>query len=124
MNNREIVNYILSGNLKRDEVVKETEKSKYSEDILYIFNDEVDIWDMNGSLRLTHFLDEYNKDTVYEIIPKEIYEKEMEINELKERKNELEKEQVIKYEDGIDEENINPIVWIFREMNKEKMNKE
>lgn len=92
MNNREIVNYILSGNLKKNEVIKNTEKSKYGEDISYIFNDEFDIWNMNGSLRLSYFLDEYNKDTVYEIIPKEIYGKEMEIKWLKERKNELEKE--------------------------------
>ena len=46
---------------------------------------------------------------------------EKEVVEIKEI---LVKEQEIKYEDGIDKETKNSVVWIFRKMNEEKMNKE
>lgn len=109
MNNREIVDYILSNKLKKDQVIKETEKNEdyeNGEGIMYIFFDGIDLYDDNGEVSIRRFCDEkpnlagnIRSSYTYEVISKdqalkEIDEKdterkiellEREINELKGR---------------------------------------
>ena len=97
MNNREIVDYILSNKLKEDEVIKEIEHYKDEICIMYLWNDGFHIWDDNGEISIIHFADDenYNYYYTYEIVPKEQALQEIERNNREEKiqklKNELER---------------------------------
>lgn len=100
MNNREIVDYILSNKLKEDDVIKEiTRYSNDEEYIMYIFNDEYDLWDDNGNISITRFNDEIpnlndniNCTYIYEIISKEQAFKEIDNKDKQEKIQRLKKE--------------------------------
>ena len=78
MNNREIVDYILSNKLKENQVIKETRKESDGEEYaMYIFNNRYDLWDDNGHVSITRFNDDIPNlngnimcTYVYEIISK------------------------------------------------------
>ncbi len=109
MSNREIIDYILSNKLKKDEVIKETciyYDSEESEEVMYIFNNETDLWDDNGKISITSFCDVLPQLSgniaykyTYEIISKEQAQKELrqkenlrEIERLKSKLSILEEE--------------------------------
>lgn len=90
MNNREIVDYILSNKLKEDEVIKEINKESREEYIYYLLNDGFEIYDIYGSKKnLLSFSDKYSKDSIFEIISSEQFKKEISIKEEKEEKERL-----------------------------------
>ena len=81
MNNREIVNYILSNKLNEDDVIKEIVKDDEFENgicITYIYNDNYDMWDVNGPVSIFRFTDDYEYEYTYEIITEEQAQKEIE----------------------------------------------
>lgn len=100
MNNREIVDYILSNKLKENQVIKEI--TKYSDDeeyVMYIFNDEYDLWDDNGTISITRFNDEISNlngnimcTNIYQIISKEKAIEEINNKEKQEKIQRLENE--------------------------------
>ena len=97
MNNREIVDYILSNKLKEDDVIKEIEKDDdyvNGECIRYIYNDGYEMWDENGQISIFRFCDD-NGNYKYSIITQDqtIEEREEERRKLKieELKRELKK---------------------------------
>ncbi len=71
MNNREIVDYILSNKLKKNEVIKRIESDEDYENgmsVMYLFHNEFELWDNNGEVSIFDFCDKkYNYK--YEIIP-------------------------------------------------------
>lgn len=100
MNNREIVDYILSNKLKENQVIKEI--TKYSDDeeyVMYIFNDEYDLWDDNGKISITRFNDKIPNlndnimcTYIYQIISKEQAIKEIDNKDKQEKIQRLENE--------------------------------
>lgn len=90
MNNREIVDYILSNKLKEDDVIKETDRENGEPYIYYLLNDGFEFWYYNGDRKsLIHFSDKYSKFSSFEIISKEQYKKEIYIKQEKENKEKL-----------------------------------
>ncbi len=100
MNNREIVDYILSNNLKENQVIKEIAKYSGNEEyVMYIFNDKYDLWDDNGKISITRFNDETPNlngnimcTYIYEIISKEKAIEEINNKEKQEKIQRLENE--------------------------------
>ena len=100
MNNREIVDYILSNKLKENQVIKEI--TKYSDDeeyVMYIFNDKYDLWDDNGKISITRFNDEIPNlngnimcTYIYQIISEEQAIKEIDNKDKQEKIQRLENE--------------------------------
>lgn len=68
MNNREIVDYILSGKLKPQQVIKKTYNNNYDDGYMYIYNDEYNIWNANGSLSILYFQDDKDDKSTYKVI--------------------------------------------------------
>ena len=102
MNNREIVDYILSNKLTENDVIKEIEKDEYyknDEAIMYIFYNWCDLYDDNGKVGIKRFCDEKPNlagnirfSYTYEIISKEQAYKEIEQKEIREKIERLERE--------------------------------
>lgn len=92
MNNREIVDYILSGKLKPQQVIKKTYNNDYEEDYMYIYNDGYDIWNDNGSLSILYFRDKEKDKSTYEVISRTDALREIEKQEREERIKKLEEE--------------------------------
>ena len=92
MNNREIVDYILSGKLKPQQVIKKTYNNDYEEDYMYIYNDGYDIWNDNGSLSILYFQDKEEDKSTYEVISRTDALREIEKQEREERIKKLEEE--------------------------------
>lgn len=92
MNNREIVDYILSGKLKPQQVIKKTYNNDYEEDYMYIYYDGYDIWNDNGSLSILYFQDNEKDKSTYEVISRPDALKEIEKQEREERIKKLEEE--------------------------------
>lgn len=92
MNNREIVDYILSGKLKPQQVIKKTYNNDYEEDYMYIYNDGYDIWNDNGSLSILYFRDKEEDKSTYEVISRTDALREIEKQEREERIKKLEEE--------------------------------
>lgn len=100
MNNREIVDYILSNKLKEEQVIKEFYYYKGNlEYVRYIYNDGFDLYDDNGKVSVMHFCDQIpnlNGDITskykYVIISSEECEKEQKEKFRKEKIEELERE--------------------------------
>ena len=89
MNNREIVDYILSNKLTQDNVIKRIDKDKY---IMYLYNDEFDLWNVNGNVSIFAFCDNSNQGCVFEVISKGQAEMELQEKEKKEKIERLERE--------------------------------
>lgn len=89
MNNREIVDYILSNKLTEDDVIKRIDKDKY---IMYLYNDEFDLWNVNGDVSIFAFCDNSNQGCVFEVISKEQAEIELQEKEKREKIERLERE--------------------------------
>lgn len=96
MNNRELVDYILSNKLQKNDVIKEIEKDDgyvNGECIRYIYNDGYEMWDENDQISIFRFCDN-NDNCKYSIITQDqaIEEQEEERRKLriKELKRELE----------------------------------
>ena len=93
MNNREIIDYILSGSLTEEDVIKKTTKDPFyenGESISYITNDGYTLYDDNGPVSILSFRDDKSDYTVetlaghttectttYEIVSREQYQKEI-----------------------------------------------
>ena len=95
MNNREIIDYILSGNLKENDVIKRIEHYHNNESITYLWNDEFDLYDDNGKVSIISFEDaKESLETyyTYEIISKEQAENEIEKKEKQQKIKRLEEE--------------------------------
>ena len=99
MNNREIIDYILSGKLKENEVIKRIEHHYNDINIMYLWNDSFDLYDDNGKVSILSFKDKkpnlnenINTYYTYEIISKEQAENEIEEKDRQNRINELEEE--------------------------------
>ena len=92
MNNREIVDYILSGKLKPQQVIKKTYNNNYEEDYIYIYYDGYDIWNDNGSLSILYFQDDEEDKSTYEVISRTDALEEIEKREREERIKKLEEE--------------------------------
>lgn len=92
MNNREIVDYILSGKLKPQQVIKKTYNNDYEEGYMYIYYDGYDIWDDNGSLSILYFQDDKEDKSTYEIISRIDALQEIEKQKREERIKKLEEE--------------------------------
>lgn len=99
MNNREIIDYILSGNLKRNDVIKRTEHYYNSESVMYLWNDDYDLYDDNGKVSILSFRDgrkdlngNINTYYTYEIITNEEAENEIIAKEKQKRIEELKEE--------------------------------
>ena len=89
MNNREIVDYILSNKLTEDDVIKRIDEDKY---VMYLYNDEFDLWNVNGDISIFAFCDNSNQGCIFEVISKEQAYKEIEQKEKKEKVERLERE--------------------------------
>lgn len=95
MNNREIVDYILSNKLTENDVIKRIE---YDEDyyengicVMYLFNNKYELWDDNGEVSIFDFCDKkYNYK--YEVISKEQAIEEINNKEKQEKIQRLENE--------------------------------
>ena len=92
MNNRELVDYILSNKLKDDEVIKEICKYENEVSIMYIYNDNYDMWDENGQVSILRFTDDYEYKFTYQIITEAQAELEIEEEEKKEKIKRLKRE--------------------------------
>jgi hypothetical protein len=102
MNNREIVDYILSNKLKEEQVIKETEKNEDYEDgesIMYMFFDGIDLYDDDGEVSIERFCDEkpnlagnIRYSYTYEVISKEQALKEIDEENVKRKIEVLERE--------------------------------
>lgn len=92
MNNREIVDYILSGKLKPQQVIKKTYNNDYEEGYMYIYYDGYDIWNDNGSLSILYFQDDKEDKSTYEVISRTDALEEIEKQEREERIKKLEEE--------------------------------
>lgn len=99
MTNREIIDYILSNKLKENDVIKRIEHYYNSESIMYLWNDEFDLYDENGKVSVLSFRDEelnlnenINTYYTYEIISKEQAENEIEEKEKQDKIKRLEEE--------------------------------
>ncbi len=92
MNNREIVDYILSGKLKPQQVIKKTYNNGYEEGYMYIYYDGYDIWNDNGSLSILYFQDNEKDKSTYEVISRTDALQEIEKQEREERIKKLEEE--------------------------------
>ena len=96
MNNREIVDYILSGKLTPQQVIKKTYNDGWK---VYIYYDGYDIWNDNGFLSILYFQDDKEDKSPYEIISRidalqeiEKQKREERIKKLEEELTELKKE--------------------------------
>ena len=99
MNNREIIDYILSGKLKKNDVIKRIEHYYNSKSVMYLWNNEYDIYDDNGIVSILSFKDgtpnlngNINTYYTYEVITKEQAQYEIEEKDRQNRINELEEE--------------------------------
>lgn len=99
MTNREIIDYILSNKLKEKDVIKRIEHYHNSESIMYLWNDEFDLYDENGKVSVLSFRDEelnlnenINTYYTYEIISKEQAENEIKEKEKQDKIKRLEEE--------------------------------
>lgn len=101
MNNREIVDYILSNKLTINDVIKETIEylNTNEKSIMYIYNNTVDLWDDNGKVTIMRFRDDkpslnktFNYKYTYEIISLDQASKELSQSEKEKRIEELESE--------------------------------
>lgn len=92
MNNREIVDYILSNKLKEEDVIKKIYKDEIDVSIMYLFNDEFDLWDENGNVNIFSFCDDDKECYAYEVISKEQALKEIDEKNVKRRIELLERE--------------------------------
>lgn len=93
MNNREIVDYILSGKLKPQQVIKKTYNNNYDEDYMYIYYDGYDIWNDNGSLSILYFQDDEEDKSTYEVMSR--------IDDLQEIEKQKREERIKKIRRGI-----------------------
>lgn len=87
MNNREIVDYILSNKLKEEDVIKEIEHYEDEISIAYLWNDGFHIWDDNGEISIIHFADEESSNCyyTYEVISSEKALEDIEKNNREEK---------------------------------------
>lgn len=99
MNNREIIDYILSNKLKENDVIKRIEHYYNNESIMYLWNDEFDLYDDNGKVSILSFKDEepnlnlnINSYDTYEIISREQAETEIKQKNKQEKIKRLEEE--------------------------------
>ena len=95
MNNRELVDYILSNKLQEDDVIKEIVKYKDLDkvnNISYIYNDGVDMWDDNDLVSILRFCDDNDYNITYSIITEVQAELEIEEVEKKEKIKRLKRE--------------------------------
>ena len=94
MNNREIVDYILSNKLTENDVIKRIEYDEdyeNGESIMYLFNNNYELWDDNGEVSIFAFCDKkYNYK--YEVISKEQAIKEIDNKDKQEKIQRLENE--------------------------------
>lgn len=92
MNNREIVDYILSNKLQPQQVIKETYNNDYEEGCTYIYYDGYNIWNDNGDLSILYFQDDKEDKSTYEVITRIEALKEIENRERDKRIKQLEQE--------------------------------
>ena len=91
MNNRELVDYILSGNLESEQVIKKIIKEGNKTFTHYWLYNKIKIFNISGQeISLYNLFDKNNRDTRYEIISKEQFNKEMKIKETLKEKKDLE----------------------------------
>ena len=94
MNNREIVDYILSNKLAENDVIKRIEYDEdyeNGESVMYLFNNNFELWDDNGEVSIFDFCDKkYNYK--YEVISKEQAIKEIDNKNKQEKIQRLENE--------------------------------
>ena len=92
MNNREIVDYILSNKLTQEDVIKRIYKDELYVFVMYLYNDEFNLWDENGNVNIFSFCDDDKEYYTYEVISKEQAEIELEEKAKKEKIERLERE--------------------------------
>lgn len=92
MNNREIVDYILSGKLEPQQVIKKTYNNDYEEGYMYIYYDGYDIWDDNGILSILYFKDNKEDKSTYEVMSRKDALQEIEKQKREEKIRKLEEE--------------------------------
>lgn len=94
MNNREIVDYILSNKLTEDDVIKRIEYDDNYENgecVMYLSNNSYKLWDDNGEVSVFDFCDK-KYSYKYEIISKEQAIKEIDNKDKQEKIQRLENE--------------------------------
>jgi hypothetical protein len=92
MNNREIVDYILSNKLTKDDVIKRIYKDEMYIYIQYLYNDGFVLWDENGNVNIFSFCDDDKECYTYEVISQEQAQEEIEEKLRKEKIERLERE--------------------------------
>lgn len=92
MNNREIVDYILSNKLTEDDVIKRIYKDEIYIYIQYLFNDGFNLWDENDNVNIFSFCDDDKECYTYEVISREQAQEEIEEKQRKEKIERLERE--------------------------------
>lgn len=92
MNNREIVDYILSNKLQPQQVIKKTYNNDYEEGCTYIYYDGYNIWNDNGDLSILYFRDDKEDKSTYEVITRTDALQEIKKQEREEKIKKLEEE--------------------------------